>query len=186
MNCSTRQQINIGLILTLIMALTRSHHWATLSALPDASWAIFFLVGVYLRPMWIMPALIAAAMGIDYVAISQFGVSDFCISPAYGLLVPAYASLFIAGRIYAAHHRMSLSTLPWLFGTALVGAIAAELFSSGGFYVYSGRFAEPTLAGFIPQFFEYFPVMLSSFAFYLGAAAIAHLLISSTHGQRTA
>ncbi|MFA5171705.1 MAG: hypothetical protein WC426_09060 [Sulfuriferula sp.] len=186
MNLTTRQQINIGLILTLIMALTRSHHWATLNALPDASWAIFFLVGVYLRPLWIMPALIAAAMGIDYVAISQFGVSDFCISPAYWLLVPAYVSLFIAGRIYAAHHRMNLSALPWLVGTALIGAVSAELFSSGGFYLFSGRFASPTLAEFVPQFFQYFPMMLSSFAFYLGVAAVAHLLVNSTNGQRTA
>jgi hypothetical protein len=186
MNLTTRQQINIGLILTLIMALTRSHHWATLNALPDASWAIFFLVGVYLRPLWIMPALIAAAMGIDYVAISQFGVSDFCISPAYWLLVPAYASLFVAGRIYAAHHRMHLGALPWLVGTALIGAVSAELLSSGGFYFFSGRFANPTLTEFVPQFFQYFPAMLSSFAFYLGVAAVAHLLVNSTNGQRTA
>ncbi len=177
MNLTTRQQINIGLILTLIMAFTRSHHWSTLHALPDASWAIFFLVGVYLRPLWIMPSLIAAAMVIDYVAITKFGVSDFCVSPAYWLLIPAYASLFVAGRVYAAHHRVGLSALLWLAGSALVGAVAAELLSSGGFYFFSGRFAEPTLAEFVPRFFKYFPSMLTSFAFYLSIAVVVHVLV---------
>lgn len=178
MHLTTRQQLNIGLILTLVMAFTRSHHWATLHALPDASWAIFFLVGVYLRPLWIAPVLVVAAMGIDYVAITQFGVSDFCVSPAYWLLVPAYGVLFGAGRIYAAHHSMRLAALLWLAGTALGGAVIAELFSSGGFYFFSGRFAHPTLAEFVPRFFEYFPTMLSSFTLYLGLAAIVHVLLT--------
>ena len=186
MHLTHRQQINIGLILTLVMALTRSHHWATLHALPDASWAIFFLVGVYLRPLWIAPGLIAAAMLIDYVAITQFGVSGFCVSPAYWLLIPAYGALFIAGRVYAQHYSMSLATLPWLAGTALVGAVTAELLSSGGFYFFSGRFADPSLAEFVPRFFKYFPSMLSSFALYLGLAAITHALISPTHRKHTA
>lgn len=178
MHLTPRQQLNIGLILTLVMALTRSHHWATLHALPDASWAIFFLVGVYLRPLWIAPALIIAAMGIDYVAITHFGVSDFCVSPAYWLLVPAYGALFGAGRIYAAHHSMRLATLPWLAGTVLTGAVTAELLSSGGFFFFSGRFAHPTLAEFVPRFVDYFPTMLSSFTLYLGLAAIVHLLLA--------
>lgn len=183
MHLTTRQQINIGLILTLIMAFTRSHHWITVQALPDASWAIFFLVGVYLRPLWIAPALIAAAMLIDYVAITQFGVSGFCVSPAYWLLIPAYGALFIAGRMYAQHYSMSLATLPWLTGTALCGAVTAELFSSGGFYFFSGRFADPTLAEFVPRFFHYFPTMLTSFALYLVLATIVHLLVTPIQGK---
>lgn len=186
MHLTRRQQLNIGLILALIMAFTRSHHWATLHALPDASWAIFFLVGVYLRPLWIAPALVVAAMGIDYVAITRFGVSDFCVSPAYWLLAPAYGVLFGAGRIYAAHHSMRLTALPWLAGTALGGAVIAELFSSGGFYFFSGRVANPTLAAFVPNFFEYFPAMLSSFALYLGLAMIAHLLTAPVQEKTAA
>lgn len=186
MHLGTRQQINIGLILTLIMALTRSHHWATLHTLPDASWAIFFLVGVYLRPLWIAPALIAMAMGIDYVAITQFGVSAYCISSAYWLLIPAYGALFLAGRIYARHHSLSLATLPWLAGTALTGAIIAELFSSGGFYFFSGRFAELSLAQFVPRFFHYFPTMLTSFALYLSLAAIMHTVFVASQRKTAA
>jgi len=175
----SRQQLAIGGALALLMALTRSHHWATLHALPDASWAIFFLAGVYLRPLWAAPALMLAAALADYAAITWGGVGSFCVSPAYGLLVPAYAALFLAGRVYARHHRLSWSALPWLLGCALAGALLAELFSSGGFYFFSGRFADPTLAEFMPRLVQYFPATLSPMALYLGLAALVHFAVAS-------
>lgn len=191
---TSRRQLALGLILALLMAVTRSHHWATLHALPDATWAIFFLAGLYLRPLWAVPALMLEAALVDYLAIAVGGVSDFCVSPAYGFLIPAYAALFLAGRVYgrlrARHHRLSWSSLPWLLGCALAGAGLAELFSSGGFYFFSGRFAEPTLAEFMPRLVKYFPVMLSSLALYLGLSALVHVAVVSLHedarqGKRT-
>jgi hypothetical protein len=179
LSLTSRQQLAIGGVLALLMALTRSHHWATLHALPDASWAVFFLVGLYLRPLWAVPGLMLEAALADYLAIAVGGVSDFCVSPAYGFLVPAYAALFLAGRIYARHHRLSRSALPWLLGCALAGAGLAELFSSGGFYFFSGRFADPTLAEFIPRLARYFPATLSSLALYLGLAALLQFVAAS-------
>lgn len=175
----SRQQLTIGVVLVLLMALTRSHHWATLHALPDASWSVFFLAGVYLRPFWIAPALMLGAVLVDYLAITWGGVSGFCVSPAYWLLVPAYGALFLAGRIYARHHRLSWSALPWLMGSALAGAMLAELFSSGGFYFFSGQFAEPGLGEFIPRLVKFFPHMLSTMATYLGLAAVIHVAVTS-------
>lgn len=175
LNLTSRQQIAVGLALTLLMLLTRSHHWAGLHSLPDASWAIFFLLGVYVRSLWVVPALIAASVAIDYVAITWGGVSDFCVSPAYWLLLPAYLVLFAGGRFYARGHSLSLLGLARLAGVALVVVTVAELLTSGGFYVFSGRFAEPTLAGFVPRFATYFPHMLGTFSLYLGVAAAVHV-----------
>lgn len=183
LSLTSRQQLAIGFGLAMLMALTRSHHWATLHSLPDASWAAFFLAGVYLRSLWIAPALMLGAALIDYAAITWGGVSSFCISPAYWLLLPAYASLFLAGRVYARHHRLAWSALPWLAGCALGGAILAELFSSGGFYFFSGKFAEPSLGEFIPRLATYFPHMLSTMAAYLGLAAVIHVAIASLRGN---
>jgi hypothetical protein len=180
---TSRQQLTIGVALALLMAVTRSHHWATLNALPDASWAVFFLAGVYLRAFWIAPALMLGAALIDYVAITWGGVSSFCVSPAYGLLVPAYGALFLAGRVYARHHRLSWSALPWLMGSALVGAMLAELFSSGGFYFFSGQFTEPGLAEFISRLVKYFPLTLSTMAAYLSLAAMIHFAVVAWHGN---
>jgi len=183
LSLTPRQQFAVGVILTLVMALTRSHHWAALHSLPDASWAVFFLVGVYLRALWIVPALMLGAALIDYVSIVYLGVNGFCVSPAYWFLVPTYATLFLAGRVYSRHHRLSWSALPWLLGCALVGAALAELFSSGGFYFFSGRFAEPSLSEFVPRLVKYFPGMLSTMATYLGLAAVIHIAVASWRGD---
>ena len=179
LNLTARQQIAISLVLVLMMLFTRSHHWASIHTLPDASWAIFFLLGVYVRALWVVPALIAASVAIDYVAITWGGVSDFCVSPAYWLLIPAYLALFAGGRFYARGHSLSLLGLFRLAGVALTVVVIAELFTSGGFYFFSGRFAEPTLAGFIPRFEKYFPHMLGTFALYLGLAATVHVALAA-------
>jgi len=179
LNLTPRQQIAIGLVLTLLMLLTRSHHWAGIHSLPDASWAIFFLLGVYVRALWVVPALIAASVLIDNVAITWGGASDFCVSPAYWLLIPAYLVLFAGGRFYARGHSLSLRGLARLAGVALVVVAVADLLTSGGFYVFSGRFAEPTLAGFVPRFEHYFPPMLGTFTLYLGVAAMVHVALAA-------
>lgn len=183
LSLTSRQQFAVGVILALLMAATRSHHWATLHALPDASWAVFFLAGVYLRSRWVVPGLMMAAALIDYIAITWGGVSSFCVSPAYVALIPAYGVLAYAGRLYARHYRPALATLPLLAAYALAGAVLAELFSSGGFYFFSGRFAEPTLSEFIPRLVKYFPHMLSTMATYLGLAAVVHVAIASLRGD---
>lgn len=183
LSLTPRQQLTIGVGLALLMALTRSHHWATLNALPDASWAAFFLAGVYLRAFWVAPAMMLGAALVDYVAITWGGVSSFCVTPAYGLLVPAYGALFLAGRVYARHHRLSWSALSWLLGSVLAGAMLAEMFSSGGFYFFSGQFAEPSLGGFILGLAKYFPQTLSTMAAYLGLAAVIHVAVASLRGE---
>ena len=184
LNLTGRQQIAISLVLVLMMLLTRSHHWASIHSLPDASWAIFFLLGIYVRALWVVPALIAASVVIDYVAITWGGGSDFCVSPAYWLLIPAYLVLFAGGRFYVRRHSLSLLGLFRLVSIALAVVVIAELLTSGGFYFFSGRFAEPTLAGFIPRFEQYFPRMLGTFALYLGVAAIVHVALAAASFRR--
>ena len=49
----------------------------------------------------------------------------------------------------------------------------SELFSSGGFYFFSGRF-EPNLAEFGARIARYFPSSLATLAFYVAVAAIVH------------
>ncbi|MBS1214128.1 MAG: uncharacterized protein H6R26_2745, partial [Proteobacteria bacterium] len=44
-NTLTKQEQFIGLALFALMAATRSHHFASVTHLPDASWAVLFLAG---------------------------------------------------------------------------------------------------------------------------------------------
>ncbi len=168
----------IALALALLMAATRSDHFAGELHLPDASAAVFFLAGVYLRPMWIAAALLVEAAFIDYAAITFGGVSSFCISPAYGFLLPAYGALWLAGRWYAVRHRFALMSLLPLAASVVIGAVVSELFSSGGFYFFSGRF-EPNFAEFGARITRYFPSSLATLAFYVAVAAIVHAALGA-------
>ncbi|MGH8613762.1 MAG: hypothetical protein ACREYF_17525 [Gammaproteobacteria bacterium] len=181
---TTRSTTLIAFALALLMAATRSHHFAAALHLPDASWAVFFLAGVYLRAIWVFPALLAGAAFLDFAAITWGGVSSFCISPAYGFLLPAYGALWLAGRWYARRQRFQLATLIPLVSSMLVGAAVCELFSSGGFYFLSGRF-DPSLTEFGTRLARYLPPSLAAMAFYVALAAIAHAALGAV-GERGA
>lgn len=175
---SGRNQLVIGIALAALMAATRGQHFATLHSLPGASWAVFFLAGVYLRPIWALPALLALAWFLDFAAFTWGGASGFCLTPAYVFLLPAYTSLWLAGRWYAARYQLcAWATLVPLAGSVVVGAAVCELFSSGGFYFFSRRFAEPTFTEFGARLAKYFPSYLGSLAFYVGIVAAVHALL---------
>jgi hypothetical protein len=183
---STRNQIFVGLVLAAALALTRGQHFATLHSLPGASWAVFLLAGVYLRPAWVLPALLAFVWGVDFFPHLLGGASlpeivgggkAFCLTPAYFFLLPAYGALWLAGRWYAVRHQFAWATLAPLAAAVLAGAAVCELFSSGGFYFFSGRFNEPTLAEFGTRLAKYFPSYLGSLTFYVGIAAAVHVLL---------
>lgn len=175
---STRNQVLIGLVLATLMAVTRGQHFASLGHMPGASWAVFFLAGVYLRPSLALPAFLAEAALIDFVAITWGGVSNFCISPAYAALLPAYGGLWLAGRWYAKRLQLRADTLVPLGASLLVGGIACELISSGSFYLFSGRFAAQTLSGFELRLAHYMPFDLASLFLYAGLAAVTHVVVT--------
>lgn len=175
-----RSRLAVGLSLALLIAVTRSHHFAAVHHLPDASWAVFFLAGFYLRALWPLVALLVVAGTSDYIAIHWQGVSDFCVSPAYGLLLPAYGVLWLAGRWYRGRYRFRLSTFLPLSAAVLAAAMMSEILTGGGFYFWSGRFTDPTLAEFGARLVRYFPPTLQGLALYLGAAAIAHIVFELT------
>jgi hypothetical protein len=179
---STRNQIVIGLILALLMTVTRSHHFATLAHLPGASWAVFFLAGVYLRPVWVLPGLLALAWLLDLAAYTWGGTGGFCLTPAYVFLLPAYGALWFGGRWYANRYRFEWHTLMPLSIGVLVAAAVCELFSSGGFYFLSGRFAEPTFAEFGARLLKYFPPYLQALTFYVGIAVVVHTVFALARG----
>jgi hypothetical protein len=177
---SVRQQLLVGAALALLMAVTRGQHLAALGFLPDASWAVFFLAGIYLRPTWVFLALMGEAFALDVAAITWGGVSGFCFTPAYTLLIPAHAALWLAGRWYAGRHRLAWSTLLPLAGALLGSAVVAEVLASGGFYLFSGRFAELSLTQLGARLVQYFPASLEALALYTGLAAAMHAALALT------
>ena len=189
---SKRSTVILGVALSIVMWMTRGLHVATPTHLPDASWAIFFLLGFYFRQSMVLPIFLAQAALIDYVAITQFGVDPYCVTPAYVFLLPAYSALWLAGRWYAAHYQFQVRTLPLFAAAAVSGAAICELISSGSFYFLGEHFADTSLTVFASRLVQYFPANLASVALYLGIAALIHVLIVSlqhpaatnqSHGQ---
>lgn len=181
LTCSRRTQIVIGVALATLMAATRGRHFGTVEQLPSASWAMFFLAGVYVRPLWVFPALLGEAAALDFAAITWGGVSSFCVSPAYGFLIPAYGSLWICGRWYATRHEEKVTTLLPLAASVVAGTIVCELLSSGSFYFLSGGFEQTSLTQFASRFAEFFPRSFSSLLWYVGIAGLLHLLCKAAN-----
>lgn len=182
---SRQQQPWIAAALMLLLIATRGHHFPTLNdALPSASWAAFFLAGAYVRTPLLLGALLAASAIVDYIAIAWGGVSSFCVSPAYVALVPAYAVLWLAGRRYATlNDARSVAVIP-LAAHVVIAAALCELISSGSFYIFSGRFTEPSLAEFAGRFATYFPASLWSMTFWIVAAGAVSVVAATLRGER--
>ena len=179
---SNRHQFIIGFILIAIMAITRGHHFATLSHLPSASLALFFLAGLYLSGKWM---LLAEAALLDYLSMTFAGGSTFCASPAYALLLPAYGMLYLAGNWYKQRYQFNWSTLLPLSASLIVATAISKIFSSGGFYLFSGRYTDQTLIEFAERFIKYYPSSLSNLAFYIAIAMICHVLVVSLSSTTT-
>jgi hypothetical protein len=168
---SIRQQSVIGLALATVMVITRGQHLALAGFMPDASWAVFFLAGVYLRAVWALPGYMLLALGLDVAAVGWGGVSGFCLTPAYLLLLPAHAVLWGAGRWYARLHRPFWRGLVGLAAAVTLASLAAEVLSSGGFYLFSGRFTELSAGVLAERLLAYYPASLAAMALYVGTAA---------------
>ncbi len=176
MSLSARMQFIIAIILALLMVLTRSQHFSDLHNLPGASWAVFFLAGVYIKSRWGLAGFLSLAFLLDLSAYWN-GVNSSCFTSAYVMLLPAYASLWLAGRWYAKQHNLSFTSLLLLSGAVLVGTLSCELFSSGGYYLFSGKF-EPSLSEFAGRLVTYYPSYLGSAAFYVTLTALIHGIIA--------
>lgn len=183
---SKTHQIIIGLVLVALIIATRGVHFATISSLPSASLAVFFLAGLYLRPSWVFAALLALCVGLDYAAITASGVSNYCVTPAYAFLLPAYGVMWLAGRWFSKRYSFSTSAILPFIGSAAVSVSISQLFSSGGFYFLGGRFENPTLAVFGERLIKYFPHQLENVSFWLAVALVVHIAFAYANGAHRA
>ena len=167
-------KLTIVVALSALMLSTRGAHFSGFNALPEASWMIFMAVGALL-PAWSFVWFMGLAVGIDAYAFTFGGIPGTCFSIAYGMLIPAHFSMWMAGRLVKPYLNGHLSGLAMFFGFAMVGTLACELISSGSFYLWSGNF-EPTLAEFASRELMYAPAAFSSSAYWAVVFIVARSL----------
>jgi hypothetical protein len=147
---------------------------------------VFFLAGFYLSSRWAFPGFLALAAALDFSAVFYAGVSSYCLSPAYGFLIPAYGSLWLAGRWFASKYQFNWTSALFLVASVVTGAAMATIFSSGGFYWFSGRYTDPSVVEFGQRFIQYFPKYLGTLSFYVAIAAVQHIAFRFSHvGKQT-
>jgi hypothetical protein len=173
---SKRQNIFLIFVLSTIMWLTRGHHLASLAHLPDASWAIFFIVGFYFSSFAVIALFLAQSFLIDYLALTQMGIGESCFTIAYSFLLPAYLSLWFAGKWLSKHYLLNLTGLKNLVLSAVSGIIVCELISSGSYYFINVPGAA-SVGEFMGRLSLYLPHALVVTISYLMVATVAHLVI---------
>jgi hypothetical protein len=191
------RRLGIFIALALVMAATRIHLSLLHHDVWDASWAVFFLAGFWLRGQarWAFPLLIAEAVLVDYLVISRLGIpfwSHYCVSPAYWFLVPAYGTLWLGGS-WLAKHQLGLR-LPTL-GLAVLALLVSEtlcyLISNGSFYWLSASVPAPRSFGaWFANLGDWYLPFLETTAVYVALGAAVHVLATQLsqllqHGGQT-
>lgn len=183
---SQRQQLIVAAFLALLMLMTRGHHFADINMLPSASWAVFMLAGFYLASKLWFPVFLGIAVALDLIAVYWGGMSNFCVSPAYGFLLPAYGSLWLAGKWLLSKYQFNWAMLLTLVLTLVTVTAVASLFSGGGFYWFSGRYTDPSMVEHFLRFVQSYPNQLSKLSFYIAVAAVVHISFRAINmSQRT-
>ncbi|HEX7989148.1 MAG TPA: hypothetical protein VF513_03225 [Stenotrophomonas sp.] len=176
-------------VLLLLMAGTRINHFAPI---PDASWAVFFIGGFYLRnwTRWAFPLLMALAVVVDWVVISNQGMSfwqHYCVSAAYWMLIPAYFAMWAGGMLLRRYYRSANLKSLGLLAVTVIGSVAlCHLIAQGSFYWISASVAEPTFAGWAKNYSDWLLPYMQSAAMYIGAAALVQLAVEATSKQSAA
>jgi hypothetical protein len=164
-----------------LMAATRFYHFGSMISLPDASLAVFFLAGLYVRSYWILALFLVEAGLIDYLAITYGGVSGWCVSPAYAFLIPTYAVMWWAGQWCSRFNRFTIGTFLALGGVLLTATTLAFLISNGSFYLFSGRFPEMNWLEYATRVASYYPPYLAYALLYIAVALGLHALLRARH-----
>lgn len=178
---SKKQNYLILFFLSSLMLITRGRHMATVSQLPDASWAIFFVIGFYFSNFLIIIAFLAQAFLIDYVVVTQMGIGQSCYTLAYVFLVPAYLSIWFSGRLLKNQFDLNIKFLKDFLIYAISGTIFCELISSGSFY-FINFYEKASILEFSQRFIQFFPNSLRITLTYLVIALVFHLVITSISG----
>lgn len=182
---SIKNQWLAGGVLLLAMLLTRI---PMPDHLQDASWAVFFLLGFYVRNRLAMPLFWLVAFAVDYAVTSNGMVSSYCFTPAYGFTFLAYAAMWGAGRWFAAHYRIDWRGLGILMFAVTLGVLVCFTVSNIGFYAFAGYFDRMGVMDYAASVVKYLPGYWQTSLLYVGIAAVLHMFIlqQKNAGQRPA
>lgn len=167
---SFRRLVGVALGLALVMAFTRLGHFGEYGGPLDASWAVFFLAGLWLRDLRFFPAYFVLAWVVDLVAFA-LGTPTNCYSIAYLFLIPAYGALWMAGRWVGEGGYLRITA--GVVASAFVTFVIANL---GMFWLAPSPTA-PTLEAYVAAVAGYFPGYLLTMATYVASGLLVEAVV---------
>jgi hypothetical protein len=181
MNIFQNKTFWIGAALVLLMVATRYQHFGSALTLPDASYAAFFLGGLFLGrvrgALAILAALILEAALVDFYAINFQDISAYCVTSAYGFMVFAYAALWFVGRWFAPRFESSAKCLASLAVVAAFAGSAAFIIANVSFYLLAGYFDSMSIVDYIARVSEYYGSYVAVMLMYVGFAVGVQMLV---------
>jgi hypothetical protein len=177
---SKKQSAFFIFALSAMMWLTRGHHMASFAYLPDASWAIFFVVGFYFSSVSVIAFFLAQAFLIDYLVVSKLGIGQSCFTIAYAFLLPAYLSMWFAGKWVAKRYALNLNGFKNFMLAAVLGVFVCEVISSGSYYFINVP-GQASFAEFASRIVQYLPYALEITLAYLFSALVMHLVVTAAY-----
>lgn len=170
----------IMVALVLLMAATRFGHFGSALALPDASYAVFFLGGLYLGrgrgALAILALLLVETVLVDYYAINFRGTSGWCVTSAYSFLILAYGALWAVGRWFAPRHDLTVKGLGGLLLAGAVAGSAAFVIANVSFYLLAGYFDSMSVMQYVAGVSQYYSSYVAVALFYIGLAVGTQML----------
>lgn len=180
---ASQLQVGVLVLLALLMAATRHHHFGSALHLPDASLAVFFAAGFYLRQRWPLLLFLSQAALIDYLA-TLGGSGGWCASPAYPFLIPTDAAMWFGGRWYSARHEAGRHAVAALVSALAIAGSVAFLISNGSYYLLSGTFPDLSWSQFAARAaLYYWPYLSSVFAYVVVIASVHALVVAVMHAR---
>ena len=167
----------VASLFAMVMIATRFNHFGDALHLPDASMALFFLGGLYLRKHLAFLGFVVLSVLIDWYSVSYAGVSDFCITVAYAFLPLAYAVLWYVGRLLAPRYNGSLASHGMVFAGIVVSATLSYAVSNGAFYWLGGRYTDPNMSQYLQRFAQWAPLFVRAAAGYVLVSQVVQALV---------
>jgi len=177
----------VAVLLGVLMAATRVHHFGIGAIAPDASTAVFFLAGLLLAsPLWFV-LFSVLAVALDAFALGIAGVADACMTPGYWLLFIGYLVLWFAGRLGRRIERLDLRQGFRLLLLAVGGTALFFVLSNVGYYFGGGFNESMGAAEYVQRVQVYFPHYLGTTLVYVAAGvAVFAIAVRVLAGGRVA
>ncbi|MDH2916330.1 MAG: hypothetical protein PXX77_05565 [Gallionella sp.] len=170
----------LGAALVMLMGATRYQHFGSALTLPDASYAAFFLGGLFLGrvrgALLILTLLLLEAALVDFYAINFREISGWCVTSAYSFLVFAYAALWFVGRWFAPRYDLSAKGLLGLTVATVVAGSAAFVIANVSFYLLAGYFDSMSVVEYVSRVSQYYGSYVAVALMYVGLAVGVQML----------